>query len=207
MTDRKNYPNYMSLPLKDMTHEQRTALTRFGATALELAGLWDDVRVSFGEPLKHDCEVCKGTGKSTLFGPEEPCDCCRGTGKENQPFPLIITGIDTSKFRSLDDRRGPGWVSVRPCDEKYGKKTYLGWYLGDIALGPSAFVRDGMLTITSHNNPAIFVPELGEVIYGCGSWWGRIDSPDDLRKITDADINSVWYVQALKDLGAKQEQV
>jgi hypothetical protein len=33
-----------------------------------------------------------------------------------------------------------------------------------------------------------------------------IETPDDLRRITDADIENVWYVRALRDLaqgGAK----
>ena len=44
----------------------------------------------------------------------------------------------------------------------------------------------------------IYIPENGRVVFGVESWWGEIKSVDDLKDITDADINSVWYVNALK---------
>lgn len=30
------------------------------------------------------------------------------------------------------------------------------------------------------------------------SWWALIKGPEHLKEITDGDIQSVWYVQALK---------
>jgi hypothetical protein len=93
------------------------------------------------------------------------------------------------------------WVSVRPCGEEYGGKTYLGIYLGDLAVNPVIFLKeDQTLEVMMHQNPAMYVPDLKEVIWGMGSWWGRIDSPEGLRKITDADIENIWYVKALKEL-------
>jgi len=35
---------------------------------------------------------------------------------------------------------------------------------------------------------------------GCGSWWGAIDNEEDLKDITDSDIENVWYVQLLKKI-------
>ena len=85
----------------------------------------------------------------------------------------------------------PGsFVSVRPCGDEYEDKTYLGLYVGEVAIGD---------TMSLHN-PCIWVPDLKQYIFGCESWWGVIDSEDDLRKITDADIENVWYVRALKEL-------
>jgi hypothetical protein len=49
-------------------------------------------------------------------------------------------------------------------------------------------------------NPAIYVPALKRLVFGAGSWWGEIKTEDDLKEITDKDINDVWYVQALKAL-------
>lgn len=86
--------------------------------------------------------------------------------------------------------REPGsFVSVRPCGDEYGGKTYLGLYVGDVDIGLP--------------NPCIWVPELKEYIFGCESWWGVIKSPEDLRKITDLDIESQWYVRALRALESK----
>lgn len=95
------------------------------------------------------------------------------------------------------------FVSVRPCDPKYGNKTYLGILIGELSLSPlvSWDKEKGALTIShAMHNPAIFVPDINAVVYGCGSWWGRIKSEADLKKITDADIENVWYVKALKHL-------
>lgn len=44
----------------------------------------------------------------------------------------------------------------------------------------------------------MFVPALNEVILGCGSWWKRIKTEADLEQITDLDIDSVWYMQAMR---------
>ncbi len=57
---------------------------------------------------------------------------------------------------------------------------------------------DQKLHVSPYSNPAIFVPELKKIIYGCESWWGEIESPEDFKEITSDDINNVWYVQLLK---------
>ena len=87
----------------------------------------------------------------------------------------------------------PGtFVSVRPCGDEFDEKTYLGIFVGDVAIGK---------TLSLHN-PCIWVPDLDQYIFGCESWWGVISNEDELRKITDADIENVWYVRALKALSA-----
>ena len=48
------------------------------------------------------------------------------------------------------------------------------------------------------HSPAIWVPDLKRLIFGRGSWWRVLKTPEDLRQITDADIDNVWYVQALR---------
>jgi len=95
-------------------------------------------------------------------------------------------------------------VKVRSCKEEHGDKTRFGILIGDVALGISHSIsKDGIITASScHHNPAIFVPELNEIIYGCSSWWGRIESEEELNDIIDDElINNVWYVKALKKLG------
>jgi hypothetical protein len=49
-------------------------------------------------------------------------------------------------------------------------------------------------------NPAMYVFSLKKVILGVSSWWQRIKKPEDLKQITEEDINSVWYVQALNNI-------
>jgi len=93
-------------------------------------------------------------------------------------------------------------VSVRPCGEKYGDKTYLGILLGDLPLQVYASYNKESkeLEIGGYSNPAIFVPELKEIVWGCGSWWGNIKSEEELRQISDDDIQNVWYVKMLKSM-------
>lgn len=123
-------------------------------------------------------------------------------------YPIEVHGIThTGEVvgRSFSRRYAPGaWVAVRPCAEDARGKTYLGVYLGDLALGAGAsFHRaTGVLEIRlGHHNPAIWVPDLKRIVFGAESWWGVLEGPEDLRQISDADIQNIWYVQALKSLG------
>ena len=93
------------------------------------------------------------------------------------------------------------FVKVRPCDEKYGNKTYLGIMIGDVALSSSISIEDDKIICSwEYHNPAIVIPEIGAVVYGAESWWGIIKCEDDLKDITNKDINNTWYVKALKTL-------
>lgn len=50
----------------------------------------------------------------------------------------------------------------------------------------------------------MFVPALGRIVRGMESWWSPIDSPDQLKDITDADIDAQPAVQALRALAEQQ---
>lgn len=121
-------------------------------------------------------------------------------------FPITVTGIefkesDPYKSRVLFGGNCGDMVSVRPCAEEYGGKTFLGVLLGELPLSQSVSLKDGVLIVEQcMYNPAIFIPERNAIVFGCGSFWGRIKSADQLRKITDDDINNVWYMKALKQL-------
>jgi hypothetical protein len=94
-------------------------------------------------------------------------------------------------------------VRTRPCGEKYANKTYFGILIGDVALSVSHAVKEGMVTAKfSYHNPAVIIPELGEIIYGCECWWSEIKTPADAQKlITDETIKNVWYMKMLADGG------
>lgn len=84
----------------------------------------------------------------------------------------------------------------------------LGIYLGDIPIGATAMLEKATqaLMITPHSNPAIYIPDLKRVVFGCESWWGTIEGPEDLKKITDQDIQDLWYVKALKEMQEEDGQ-
>lgn len=100
------------------------------------------------------------------------------------------------------------FVSVRKAGE--GEKTKLGLYLGDLPLGVNVGTRKDdphtLIIQYQRTNPAIFVFDDNQIVYGAESWWGAIKSPEHLREITDGDIENVWYVQALKQIEARASE-
>lgn len=93
------------------------------------------------------------------------------------------------------------FVKVRPCGKEFKGKTYLGIFIGDAALSSSVSIEEDEIVCSwSYYNPAILIPELNKITYGIESWWGEIETPEDLEEISDKTIENVWYVQALKSL-------
>lgn len=80
-------------------------------------------------------------------------------------------------------------VKIRPVSDP---KTYLGIHIGSIATDFYADLhedRDFIEVGFVDHNPAIFVPELGRVVFGYESWWSVVESPEQLlATITDADL-------------------
>lgn len=92
-------------------------------------------------------------------------------------------------------------VSIRPCADEYKGKTYIGFLIGELAKSSSISVSDEKIQLEfSGYNPAIFFPEIGKIIYGYESWRGDITSEEDLKKITEEDIENVWYVKAYRQM-------
>lgn len=124
-------------------------------------------------------------------------------------YPVEILGVSfegsdiRGPVRTTGRRKHGSWVRVRPCDPECENRTYLGLYVGDLAPYPSVSInrQTGVLNVgRGMPNPAMYVFALNKIVFGCESWWSPVTSPEDLRKITDKDIESVWYVRALKEL-------
>ncbi len=133
--------------------------------------------------------------------------------EQRSSYPLEITGVRTQGFTELNplslNRQKPGdFVAIRPVNKEHKGKTFFGIYMGDLPIGANTRVdpKSGVLTIWPHHNPAIWVPALGRIVYGCESWWGPIKSPEDVRRITDDDVQNVWYVKAMKAACAEGSQ-
>jgi hypothetical protein len=126
-------------------------------------------------------------------------------------FPIQVKAIllgreDVLRPSLLMSQEAGDFVAVRPCAEEHKGTTFLGLMLGEVSMSKNVKYdpKTEALTFTNSGyNPAMLVPDLKAVIYGCESWWSLIKTPEDLKKITDQDINNVWYVKALKHL---QEQ-
>jgi hypothetical protein len=74
-----------------------------------------------------------------------------------------------------------------------------------LSMGCTWDKKTGTLTASvMMHNPAMFVPDLKTIVWGCGSFWNRITSEEQLRQITDSDIGDVWYIKALLRGGVLQ---
>lgn len=122
-------------------------------------------------------------------------------------YPITVKGVKFEGDAFCDDPlvEAGSLVKVRVANKNPKEQgTHLGIYLGRIALGKAAYWNEeaGVLKfLVGHYNPAMWVPALGRIVKGCESWWGPIKSEDELREITDEDINDIWYVKLLKGLG------
>lgn len=131
-------------------------------------------------------------------------ECDKFTSKYIE-YPLTINALELSKEPAIEDGfsgKIGDLVKVRPCAEEYQNKTFLGIYLGEMDIGLHASLNTGtkVLSVYRIHNLAIFVPEIKKIIYGCGSWWGKIKDESELKAISDNDIDNTWYVRLLKDM-------
>lgn len=115
--------------------------------------------------------------------------------------------LKSGKSRGPIDYKNSGIpVKVAPCAEEYKGKTFFGILIGDAALSVSHEINsEGVMTWKhAHYNPAIFVPELKAIIYGCESFWGPIETKEDLDKvITEESIGNIWYIKLLKEMAGE----
>jgi len=119
-------------------------------------------------------------------------------------YPIEVSKINkpdnkNTGFRSNEIGR---LVKISPCSEEYKKKTYLGFYLGDLPIGLyiSHNSDSKELNLKYDTNPAIFIPELRKIIYGMESYWEFIENEEDFKPITDDEISNVWYIKLLKEM-------
>lgn len=142
-----------------------------------------------------------------------------GEAPRGSRYPMSVTGFAQTDDKTFEDDKHwlypedkvgvvPGaWVAVRPCDDA---KTYLGVFLGNAATGICAnyHPESGLLNVgLGLYNPAMWVPALRRVVFGKESWWERLKKPEDLRDITDADVEDVWYVKAMRELSKESTVV
>ena len=153
--------------------------------------------------IEHHCTVDGWADDLVRICTEEECENCEKFDSRYVEYPLTIQGIDNEPIRERKIGHEIGTpVAVRPCGEEYEGKTYFGIYLGELPISIlTSYDREtGILKNSTMNNPAMYVPELKRIIYGCGSWWQEIESASELQEITNADIEDTWYVKLAKEL-------
>lgn len=120
-------------------------------------------------------------------------------------FPLEISEVTvnllkTDLFSAFNPKVG-SFVAVRPIDDE---KTYLGVFIGSFITGDcyNAYNKNTkqFKLMSGNPNPVIFIPDLNKVVWGYESWWAEIVNENELREITNGDIENLWYIKALKFL-------
>lgn len=139
---------------------------------------------------------------------KEQCEQCERFDSRFIEYPLTIQGIDNAEIDTTGLGHKCGELcEISPCGKEYEEKSYIGIYLGDlpIAITTSYSDKTGILENRTMNNPAIFVPELKKIIYGCESWWRKIESIEDFKGISKDDIENTWYTKILKIMGGSED--
>ncbi|MCX9074190.1 MAG: hypothetical protein OIN88_05955 [Candidatus Methanoperedens sp.] len=119
-------------------------------------------------------------------------------GKTKFSTPLTVKSIQIQIF-AFKKESPCRYVAVRPVDDE---KTYIGILIGEATLSGGGLynIEEQEIFVSHILNPVIFIPDLMRVVLGIESWWVVIKKPKDLKKITDADIQNVWYAKALKSM-------
>ena len=137
------------------------------------------------------------------------CESCQKFKSKYVEYPITVHEIENKPI----DTSGLGHeagslVAIRPCAKEYNEKTYIGIYIGDLPIQILTSYKEstGQLINSTMNNPAIFVPDLKKIIYGCESWWKTIRSVDEFSKISNEDINNTWYVKLLQSMDQPEEE-
>lgn len=134
------------------------------------------------------------------------CQACAAYSSRYIQYPLEVGSITLDRLEGWGLSSVGDLVAVRPCSGNPEERTYLGLYLGQQpwTLAASFNNRTKDLAVRSVCNPLIYVFETRTLVRGADSWWSRIESPDDLKEITDANIEATWYVKLLREM-AKRE--
>lgn len=159
----------------------------------------------------HDQTYCRydrdSREENESYMSNEQCEQCEHYKSKYIEYPITVDKIETKKFDMTGLHETGSLVRISPCGKEYEGKTYLGIYLGDLPHSPYISYTDEtrVLNVSAMTNPAIYVFELKKIIFGFESWWQTIDSVDDLKDITDADIENQWYVKLAKAMWSKPQ--
>lgn len=129
---------------------------------------------------------------------EADCENCERYKSRYIEYPITVNKITNTEITYHTDDDIGKFCQIIPCNKEYHGKTYLGLYLGRVPIGISSSFNEetGELANSTFPNPAIYVFDLHKIIFGMESWWGIIESEEDLQNIEDT--GSARYAEALK---------
>ena len=159
--------------------------------------------------IEYHCVVNGWEDDKVRICKKEECESCQKFKSKYIEYPITVHEIENKPIDTsgLGHEEG-SLVAIRPCAKEYNEKTYIGIYIGDLPIQILTSYKEstGQLINSTMNNPAIFVPELKKIIYGCESWWKTIRSVDEFSKISNEDINNTWYVKLLQSMDQPEEE-
>lgn len=153
-------------------------------------------------PMFHQGALCLGCG----LGPGDPVPVTAGQCAgcpDNQPkgvrYPVTVRSVelDPPTIGQKDDVGK--LVRVVPVDDGTER---LGIFLGThpLFMSGSYDQERGAMTVRTTNNPLIFVPETGRLVYGAESWWEFMEGgaiPEPVRFARNPD--GTWTTRAAQD--------
>lgn len=136
---------------------------------------------------------------------KDECETCPNFKSKYIEFPIVVEEIEYGDFEPWNNNIC--LAKVRIASDK-NKRTWLALYLGNFPHMPYVNYSDKTkkLKFGMATNPCLYVPALGRIVWGDESWWSRIESKDDLKDITDSDIDSQWYMQLLDCLNEESAE-
>lgn len=160
--------------------------------------------------IGYRCGVDEAGEPFLVGGDAEPRDIATdGTDCVGCPFfldtrmryPLTIGGIDYEDDFSDTTGCDPAGTVVLVTFMEGGERRWaMGILVGSPVVAPSVSwsADDGCLHVRGLKNPAIFVPSVGRIVWGCESWWHEA-TLDDLGRVVGDDAWQMGIAKALLD--------
>lgn len=148
-----------------------------------------DIRFGDGM-LKISCRI---EGKDIT---ESNCEACMNYRSKYIEYPIEVASIELAEGFDLYKKSIGRPVRIKPCFEETEEKEYLGIFLGELfsCNAVSYKKQEKHLTITSVLNPAIYVPELKQIVYGYESWWSFVENKDEVNTISKDEELSRFFM-------------
>lgn len=152
--------------------------------------------IIFGDgTLKISCRI---NGKEIT---SNDCEKCMNYRSKYIEYPIEVASIELAEGFDLYKKSIGRIVRIKPCFEETEEKEYLGIFLGELfSCNAVSYKRkEKHLTVTPVLNPAIYVPELKQIVYGYESWWSFIENKDEIYSISKDDGLSHFFMDLYED--------
>lgn len=129
------------------------------------------------------------------------CETCMNYRSKYIEYPIEVTSIELAEGFDLYKKSIGRIVRIKPCFEETEEKEYLGIFLGELfSCNAVSYKRqEKHLTVTPVLNPAIYVPELKQIVYGYESWWSFIENKDEISLISRDESLKQFFINIFEE--------